>query len=126
MTREEMADQLLGLIAEKRCVLREWDDGGDERLLHSKHRIEREVEALEVALPLLFLHELNEDGLPNCGCGRPLVLRGDDETQYWVECSDTYRCPHYIGEAYDGCGVFFAPEQAIAAAKKAMGVRETN
>ena len=69
MTREDAIEQLLGSIAEKKCILREWDDGGDVRLLYSKSRIGYEIEAMEVVIAALSEPVLDENGLARCGCG---------------------------------------------------------
>jgi len=79
-------------------------------------------EAFEVADAALRGPRPDPDtGLVPCGCGTPMLLMGDDETQYWVECGDSVHCPHFIGQAYDGAGIYQTPEEAIKAARVAMG-----
>ena len=82
MTREDAIEQLLGSIAEKKCILREWDDGGDVRLLYSKSRIGYEIEAMEVVIAALSEPVLDENGLARCGCGGKAQIWPSDPTQF--------------------------------------------
>lgn len=66
-------------------------------------------------------------GLMPCGCGHKLILLGNDEIGYWVECDDISNCMLQVGAICDGsAGLFYTKEAAIKAANKAMGVKEAD
>jgi hypothetical protein len=81
-------------------------------------------EALSMAIEK-FDRPLDGNGLVRCGCGHKLILLGNDEIEYWVECEDISNCMLQIGAVCDGsAGLFYTKEAAIKAANKAMGYEE--